>query len=115
MAVSVSATGTAGAAVTLTLPAPSSQQFHRVLALEIVAFTTAARVGSATPVVVSTTGLVGTPSFTMSSAGAVGSREVQSLNLSPAWLESAYGTAVTIVCPATTSVIWRVNINYETA
>lgn len=106
----ITAVGAAGAAVTLTVPAGSD--FHAISSIEIILYNTAARTGSATPVTVTTTGLNGL-AFTFPSAGAVGTVERRLLEFS-APVKSTAKTAVTaIVCPATTSVIWRVNVFYD--
>ena len=111
----VTATGAAAAAVTATLPAPGAGLFHYITALEVVLYNTAARTGSATPVLVTTTNLPGTPAFTFPSAGAVGSVERRQHEF-PSPLKSAVAnTATTIVGPATTAVIWRINVTSFTA
>lgn len=110
----VSATGASGAAVTLTLPAVAGQ-FHYVTMIEIVRYAAAALTGVATPLLVTTTDLSGTPVFDFQSAGAIGTSERQLWNPSKAIKSSAVNTATTIVCPATTGVIWRVNVWYVAA
>jgi len=108
-----SVTGTSGSAVTATLPLVASQ-FHNITFIEIVAYTTLARVGSATPIVVTTTNL-NSLAFTFATAGAVGTTD-RITNTQGFSIQSAVvGTASTIVCPATTSVIWRINVYYNTS
>ena len=108
----VTAVGAAGAAVTLTLPAGGAGRFHYITSIELILYNTAARTGGATPVTVTTTNLPGTPAFTFPSAGAVGTIERRELEPSFPLRSAAANTATTIVCPATTSVIWRVNVVY---
>ena len=111
MALFATATGIAAAAVTLTLPQTASAR-HRITQIQVDAYTTVARNGTATPVVVTTTNLNGL-AFTFGSAGAVGAVERDSiLSLNGVDADVA-NTATTIVCPATASVIWRVNVVYE--
>jgi hypothetical protein len=108
------ATGGAGAAVTLTLPAPGAGLFHHIVSLEVTAYNTAARTGSATPVLVTTTNLPGAPVITLPSAGAVGATDRYSLPIAAPLKAAAANTATTVVCPATASVIWRVTATYYT-
>lgn len=107
----VSTTGAAGAAVTATLPAVLGNH-HVIGRIDITLYNTAARTGGATPVVVTTTNL-GTTAFTFPSAGAVGT--IIEKNIDGDFKAAQAGIATTIVCPATTSVIWRVNVLYRTA
>jgi hypothetical protein len=76
----VTATGISGAAVTATLPLVVGQ-FHYITSIRVSAYNVAARTGSATPVVVTTTNLPGTPAFTFGSAGAIGTIESQQVEL----------------------------------
>ena len=111
----VSATGVAAAAVTLTIPAAPAGLFNYLCFLEISQYATAALTGGATPVLVTSTGLTGTPTFTFSTALAIGAAERLFYPLGTPVKGSAAATAITIVCPATTSVIWRVNVTYFVA
>ena len=110
----VTAVGASGAAVTLTLPAVAAQ-FHYITFIEIVKYAAAALTGAATPVTVTTTNLPGTPAFTFTTAGAIGTSERDIYNPNKAIKAAAVNTATTIVCPATTGVIWRVNVWYVAA
>ena len=109
----VTGTAAAGAGVTLTLPAVAGQ-FHYLTSLRIDLYNTAARTGGATPVVVTTTNLPGTPAFTFPSAGAVGAMDRLAHDLAVPLRSSAAGTATTIVAPATANVIWRLTAFYFT-
>jgi hypothetical protein len=102
----------AGAAITLSL-ASVAAQFHYLSLIQIIAYNTAARTGGATPVTVTTSNLTGTPAFTFGSAGAVGANEIQSFNPAVEVKSAVAATPTTIVCPATTSVIWRINVIYR--
>lgn len=110
----VSVTGAAGAAVTATLPAVLLQ-YHLISALQVVKYVTAAITGTATPIIVTTTNLPGNPQFTLARAGAIGTREVEQLELGLPLRSSAVNTPTTIVCPATASVLWRVTVVYRTS
>lgn len=110
----VTGTAAAAAGVTVTLPAVASQ-FHYITCLEIMVYNSVARTGSATPVLVTTTNLPGSLAYTFGSAGAVGSVETKLMFFDSPLKSSVANTATTIVCPATTSVIWRVNVYYYAA
>jgi hypothetical protein len=114
MAQILSTTGVAGAAVTATLPAPVAGQSHKIIAVEITMYNTAARTGTATPVTVTTTNIPGTWAITFPTAGAIGTTVVYQMQVSPHEIEVVTtGAASTIVCPATASVIWRITVVYE--
>lgn len=110
---SVTSVGAAAAAVTLTIPAAGAGTFHYIDAIEITLYNSAARTGSATPVTVTSTNLSGNNAFTFSSAGAIGTTERYILSTDRPIKSAAANTATTIVCPATTGVIWRVNVFYS--
>lgn len=109
---SVTATGVAAAAVTCTLPAVASN-YHRISSIEITTYNTAARTGGVTPVVVTSTNLSGSNAWTLPSAAAVGTATTIRIEPSDPIKSTVINTATTIVCPATTSVIWRVNVFYR--
>lgn len=109
----VSATGASGAAVTLTLPAVAGI-FHYVTHIEIVAYTSLARVGVAAPVLVTSTNIQGAPVWDFSTAAAIGTAERLNFDFATPVKSSAANTATTIVCPATTSIVWRVTAFYYT-
>ena len=100
------ATGAAGAAVTLTMAAVGTAQYQ-ISWLLVTMYNTAARTGGVTPVNVTTSNLNGLR-FDFPSAGAVGTMADQRIEPANALAAQATG-AVTIVCPATASVIWTVN------
>ena len=110
----VTATGAVNAAVTLTLPAVTGLR-HYIDSLHIVRSATAALTASATPVVVTTTGLPGNPAFTFGAdVAGIGIDKEQRLECGPEGLAaSALGVATTVVCPVYTGVIWRVNCTYH--
>jgi hypothetical protein len=110
----VTATAATGVAVTLTLPAVAAQ-FHYITSMEIEAYTTAARTGSATPILVTTTNLPGSPVFTFATAAAIGTTDTKTFQFTGPIKSATVNTATTIVCPATTGIIWRVNVSYLAA
>lgn len=102
------ATGASGAAVTLTLPA-NGVSVYTIYWLEIECYNSAARAGGAAPVTVTTTNLAASnPSFDFQSAGAVGTNEVRKVEAGQGIACQSAG-AVTIVCPATVGIIWKLN------
>lgn len=111
--IAVSATGASGAAVTLTLPAAVSV-FHYIQTIKITKYAVAALTGIATPIVVTTTNLPGSLAFTFGTAQAIGTTLTEDLVGIDALRSTVVNTATTIVCPATTNVIWRVNVFYYT-
>lgn len=110
----VTATAAAAAAVTLTIPAAGAGLSHYLTTIEITAYTTVARTGTATPIVVTTTNLPGALAWTFATAGAVGATDIRVPTLTTPLKSSSANTATTIVCPATASVIWRVTAAYFT-
>ena len=88
-------------------------KFHYITRIEITLYNSAARTGGATPVTVTTTNLPGSPAFTFPSAGAVGTVDRLIIEPSKPLKSSVVNTNTTIVCPATTGVIWRINVAYE--
>jgi len=110
----VTAVGAAAAAVTLTLPAVAGQ-FHYITSIEITLYNSAARTGSATPVTVTSSNLPGNPAFSFQSVGAIGTKEQYLEALDTPLRSATVNTNTTIVCPATTGIIWRLNVQYYTA
>ena len=112
------ATGAAAAAVTLTLAAPGAGLRHYLTYLSMVRVngTAAALTASATPVVCTTTNLPGSLAFTRAAdALAAGATDFWREDFTFPLMASAQNTATTIVCPATTGVIWRVTAGYYVA
>jgi len=111
----VTGTAATGVGVTVTLPAVVSQ-FHYITFLEIKKYFTAANAASATPLVVTTTNLPGSLAFSFGQPlGTIGSTDRDITNPNCPIKSSVVNTATTIVCPATTGIIWRVNVFYYTA
>jgi hypothetical protein len=112
----VTATGAAAAAITATLPAAGAGLFHFITAIEISMFYTAAGTAAATPILVTTTNFAAATVFSFdASAAAEGTISRYILTPFVPIQSSVANTATTIVCPASTAKIWRVNVFYYTA
>jgi hypothetical protein len=111
----VTATAALTTAATLTLPAAGAGLFHYITSLAIDLYSAAARTGAAAPWVVTTTNLPGSPAFTFSSAGAIGAIDRYILPMTTPLRSSVANTATTVVAPAATGGIWRLNATYFTA
>ena len=111
---SVTATAAVSTAVTLTLPAMAGLR-HYIDRISVVRSATAALAASATPVVVTTTNIPGSPALTFGSdAAGIGIDKELVLDFGGAGMAtSAANTATTVVCPLYTGVIWRVNASYR--
>ena len=110
------AVGAAAAAVTLTLASPGAGLRHYLTYLSINRFATALLTAAAAPVTVTTTNLPGSLAFSFpADAAAQGTLFPWREDLAYPLAASAQGTATTIVCPATTAVIWRVTAGYFVA
>jgi len=108
--------GTSGAATTLTIASPGTGLRHYLTYLYIVRYAAAVLTASATPVTVTTTNIPGTVAFTFpADAAALGTVDRWREDFAYPIATSAQATATTIVCPATTSVIWRVTAGYFVA
>jgi hypothetical protein len=111
----VSTTAATGVAVTATLPAVAGQ-FHHITSLHITKYFTAANAASATPLLVTTTNLPGSLTFTFGQPlGVIGTTDVRMDDFSFPLRSSVVNTNTTIVCPATTGIIWRINCIYYAA
>lgn len=111
----VTATGAAAAAVTLTLPAPGAGLFHYIASIEITLYSSAARTGAAAANVVTSTNIPGTPAWTFSTAGAIGTTERQTTTPATPLRSTAANTATTVAAPVATGGIWRLTATYFTA
>lgn len=108
--------GASGAATTLTLAAPGAGLRHYLTYLSINRYAAALLTASATPIAVTTTNLPGTLAFSFAAdAAALGTLDRWREDFAFPIASSAQNTATTIVCPATTSVIWRVTAGYYVA
>lgn len=108
--------GAAAAATTLTLAAPGAGLRHYLTYIGITRFATAALTAAATPVAVTTTNLPGALAFTFPAEAALqGTVDRWREDFSFPIAASAQNTATTIVCPATTAVIWRITAGFYVA
>lgn len=106
----ITATGAAAAAVTLTIPSAGSGLFNYLGMLQIVKFSAAALTPAASPVLVTTTGIIGLPTFSFPADVSAQGLVVEQLFQFPSPVKgSAAATAMTVVCPATIGIIWRLN------
>lgn len=109
-------TGAAAAAVTLTIAAPGAGLRQYLTYLAITGFASAVLTAGATPVIVTTTNLPGSLAFSVDAeARAAGVAWRYREDFSYPLAASAQNTAVTIVCPATTGVVWRVTAGWYVA
>jgi hypothetical protein len=112
----VSQTGAASAALTATLPAPGAGLRQYLTYLRILRSASAALTAGAAPTVVTTTNLPGTLAFSFGAdAAPQGTDKVIQEDFAYPLAALAQNTATTIVCPATTGVIWRVTCGYYVA
>jgi hypothetical protein len=107
------ATGAAGAAVTLTVAAGGAGLFHYFTRIIVQRFATAALTAAAAPVVVTTTNMPGARALSFPADAALqGTIYSEIIEPSQPLKSSAANTATTIVCPATPNVIWRVTADH---
>lgn len=112
----VTSVGASGASVTLTLPAPGAGLRQYLTYLAINRFAAAALTAAATPVTVTTTNIPGSLAFSFAADAALqGTLDRWREDFAFPLASSAQNTATTIVCPATTNVIWRVTAGYYNA
>jgi hypothetical protein len=112
----VTAVGAAAAAVTLTLPAPGAGLRQYLTYLSINRFATALLTAAAAPVSVTTTNLPGSLAFSFAAdAAAQGTIDRWREDFAYPLAASAQNTAVTVVAPVTTGVIWRLTGGYYIA
>jgi len=110
----VTVTAASGVAATLTLPAPGAGMFQYVDWIRIEKFATAVLTPAAAPVLVTSTNMPGNMTHNFAAdAAAQGTLMDKSINGSMPIRASAANTAITVVCPATTGIIWRVNASYR--
>lgn len=102
------ATDVAGNGVTLTLAAPGASLRQHLVMLKIEKFFAVGSGGSGAPDIVTSTNLVGTPSFNFATSGSSSSVIEKLYQPRYAVRASAANTAVTVVCPAVADIIWKV-------
>lgn len=108
--------GASGAATTLTIASPGAGLRHYLTYLSINRFAAALLTAGAAPVTVTTTNLPGTLAFSFAAdAAAQGTIDRWREDFAYPIQAVAQNTATTIVCPATTNVIWRVTAGFFVA
>jgi hypothetical protein len=114
--VTATATGAAGAAVTLTIASPGAGLRQYLTYLSINRFAAALLTAAATPVVVTTTNIPGTLAFSLpADAAAQGTIYPWREDFAYPLMANAQASSLTIVAPATTNVIWRITAGYYVA
>ena len=107
-------TAAVGVAATLTIPAPGAGLYQYINWIRIDSFAAAALTPAAAPVLVTTTNLPGLPIFNFradaSPQGTLAEKVIQSDM--PIRAIATNGT-VTVVCPATPNIIWRVTASWR--
>lgn len=112
----ITAVGAASAAVTLTIPAPGVGLRQYLTYLSINRFASALLTAAAVPVTITTTNLQGTLAFSFEAdAAAQGTLVRWREDFAYPIVASSQNNVVTIVCPATTGVIWRVTAGWYVA
>lgn len=110
------AVGASGAAVTLTIAAPGVGLRHYITYLGINRFAVALLTAGAAPVTVTTTNISTGLAFSFpAEAAPQGTIDRWREDFAFPLMVTAQNTATTIVCPATTNVIWRVTAGYYVA
>lgn len=108
--------GASGAATTLTLAAPGAGLRHYITYLSIDRFAAALLTAAAAPVTVTTTNLPGSLAFSFpAEAAAQGTIDRRREDFAYPLVSTTQNTNTTIVCPATTSVIWRITAGFLVA
>jgi hypothetical protein len=110
-------TAATGTAATLTLAAPGAGLFHYITFLEIDEFFTAANVALATPTVITSTNLTGTPAWSVDGqTGVIGKLNPYIYPYGfPGIKSTTAATATTIVAPLLVGVIWRITAAFYVA
>jgi hypothetical protein len=112
----VSATSSAGAALTATLPGLGQSLRHYITGITITRFATANLTASATPIVVTTTNLPGSMAFTLPADAANQGSVYNHIQSYPFPIPNNVTNAgTTIVAHATPYVKWRITVTYYTA
>lgn len=115
-AITGTAVGASGAAVTLTIAAPGVGLRHYLTYLSINRFAVALLTAGAAPVTVTTTNIATSLAFSFAAdAAAAGTLDRWREDFAYPLGVTAQNTATTIVCPATTNVLWRVTAGWYVA
>lgn len=115
-AITDTAVGASGAAVTLTIAAPGLGLRHYLTYLSINRFAVALLTAGAAPVTVTTTNIATSLAFSVpADAAAQGTLDRWREDFAYPLAVTDQNTATTVVCPATTNVIWRVTAGWYVA
>lgn len=90
----------------------AANQFNYITDIHIEMYATATVSGGSTPVSCTTTGLPGSPVFLFPTAQAIGTISFYNIDYVSPLRATTAGNAVTITCPATTSILWNGVVNY---
>lgn len=112
----ISSTAAVNTGLTATLPAAGAGLFHYITRVELVKLYSVVGVASGTGVLITTTNLPGTLTFTTEQNASPAGTATNVLNISfPKPLKSSVAnTATTLVAPAQLQTIWRWNVHYYT-
>lgn len=110
----VTVTAAVGVGVTLTLPAAGAGNFHYISNLEITADTAPVALGANASAIVTSTNLNGGPAWNVKVERSGGGVNTVKRNAVIPLRSAVANTATTIVGPATTNVVWRMNVEYYT-
>ena len=112
----VTAVGVAGAATTLTIPAPGGQLRHYLTSLSINRFATATLTAAAAPITITSTNLPGPLAYSFAAeALPIGGLDRMREEFAYPLAAAAQNVAITVVAPATPNVIWRMTAGYYVA
>lgn len=110
---SITATAAVGVAVTATVPAPAAGFFNYITGIDIYKYNTVTLTAVGTPILVSTTNIPGAPIFIFPTDAALqGTVNKDTINCITPIKSTTAASATAVACPATTGVIWRINIRY---
>lgn len=110
----LTATAAAGAACTLTIPAPGVGMYQYIDWIRISHFAAALLTAGASPTIVTSTNLPGTPSWNFRADAAPQGTETPLVVQNGMPIRaSAANTAVTIVAPVTTGVLWKISASWR--
>lgn len=111
----ITVTGAAGAAATLTIPAPGAGVFNYLVYLQVILYATAAMAGAAAPILVPITGIPNGWTLTFPTALAIGQTAEQKFEGVGAIKASAANGTIVVSAPIATGGLWRINAAYFVA
>lgn len=112
----VTATAAAGVAATLSLPAPGAGLRQYLTNLRMERFQALLGVAAATPVLVTTTNIIGSPVFSFSQRAAEqGFLEASEYRFVSPVQSAVQNSVLTIVAPAQAQTLWRLSAHYYVA